>query len=216
MYNAYSLTPGPSRELLAVVESARTLGMVVHVSSGTFICVVGEEHESSGGVGADDGIGVRFPEHHAGGFDKADGGMDVLDLCQKKNWTLNATKIKVGYLSCFFFGVEVDINGTRLADKNLDPFHLMVPLANLPELPSTFGIFVQSSVSFPNTRTSSLHSPPSRAVTKENPCLMYGMTTRKLLTIQYATSSSMASPPPRITAYFIEEVTPLTMASPSA
>ncbi len=70
---------------------------------------------------------------------------DFLDLCQQENWTLNATKTKVGYPSCVFFGFEVDINGTRLADKNLDPVPRMVPPSNLPELRSTLGVFVQSS-----------------------------------------------------------------------
>jgi hypothetical protein len=61
------------------------------------------------------------------------------------NWTLKATKTKVGYPSCVLFGFEVDLHGTRLVDKNLDPVHRMVPPTNLPELRSTLGVFVQSS-----------------------------------------------------------------------
>ncbi len=44
-----------------------------------------------------------------------------------------------------FFGFEVGIKGTRLADKNLDPVRRMVPPTNLSELRSTLGVFVQSA-----------------------------------------------------------------------
>ena len=70
---------------------------------------------------------------------------DFLQLCQEENWTLNATKTRVCYPSCVFFGFEVDSKGTRLADKNLDPVRRMVPPSNLPELRSTLGVFVQSA-----------------------------------------------------------------------
>ncbi len=33
---------------------------------------------------------------------------DFLALCQEENWTLNATKTRVGYPSCVFFGFEVE------------------------------------------------------------------------------------------------------------
>jgi hypothetical protein len=92
---------------------------------------------------------AAYVDEHAQGArtfeDLLQGYRDFLDLCQQKNWTLNATKTKVGYPSCVFFGFEVDINGTRLADKNLDPVRRMVSPANLPELRSTLGVFVQSS-----------------------------------------------------------------------
>ncbi len=51
----------------------------------------------------------------------------------------------MGYPSCVFFGFEVDSQGTRLAEKNLDPVRRMVPPTNLHELRSTLGLFVQSS-----------------------------------------------------------------------
>ncbi len=70
---------------------------------------------------------------------------DFLALCERENWTLNATKTRVGFLSCVFFGFLVDKSGTRLADKNLDPIKRMVPPTNLPELRMTLGVFVQSS-----------------------------------------------------------------------
>ncbi len=44
-----------------------------------------------------------------------------------------------------FFGFEVDSQGTRLAEKNLNPVRRMVPPSNLHELRSTLGLFVQSS-----------------------------------------------------------------------
>jgi hypothetical protein len=77
--------------------------------------------------------------------DLLQGYRDFLALCEKHHWTLNATKTKVGYPSCVFFGFEVDLHGTRLADNNLDPVRRMVPPTNLPELQSTLSLFVQSS-----------------------------------------------------------------------
>jgi hypothetical protein len=70
---------------------------------------------------------------------------DFLALCERENWTLNATKTLVGFPSCVFFGFHVDKSGTRLADKNLDPIKRMVSPTNLPELRMTLGVFVQSS-----------------------------------------------------------------------
>jgi hypothetical protein len=92
---------------------------------------------------------AAYVDDHAQGSRTFDellrGYRDFLALCQQENWTLNATKTKVGYPSCVFFGFEVDIEGTRLADKNLDPVRRMVPPTNLPELRSTLGVFVQSA-----------------------------------------------------------------------
>jgi hypothetical protein len=93
---------------------------------------------------------AAYVDDHAQGSrifaDLLQGYRDFLALCQQENRTLNATKTKVGYPSCFFFGFEVDINkGTRLADKNLDPVRRMVPPTNLSELRSTLGVFVQSA-----------------------------------------------------------------------
>ena len=51
----------------------------------------------------------------------------------------------MGYPSCVFFGFKVDIKGTHLADKNLDPVRRMVPPTNFSELRSTLGVFVQSA-----------------------------------------------------------------------
>jgi hypothetical protein len=77
--------------------------------------------------------------------DLIQGYRDFLALCKEENWTLNATKTRVGYHSCLFCGFEVDTKGTRLADKNLDPIRRMVPLTNSPELRSTLGVFVRSA-----------------------------------------------------------------------
>ncbi len=43
---------------------------------------------------------------------------DFLAMCERENWTLDATKTMVGFPSCPFFGFLVDKTGTRLADKN--------------------------------------------------------------------------------------------------
>ncbi len=151
MYNAYSLNPGPSRELLAVhtpiglIELTRMVFGEMNASTvacantpATLMLLPNNAHKRTAAY-VDDHQGARNFDELLQGY------RDFLDLCQKKNWTLNATKTKVGYPSCVFFGFEVDIHGTRLADKNLDPVRRMVPPANLLELRSTLGVFVQSS-----------------------------------------------------------------------
>jgi hypothetical protein len=91
---------------------------------------------------------AAYVDDHAQGThtfaDFLQGYTDFLALCERENWTLNATKPHVGFPSCVFFGFHVDKAGTRLADKTLDPIKRMVPLTNLPEL-RTLGVFVQSS-----------------------------------------------------------------------
>ncbi len=56
----------------------------------------------------------------------------------------------VGFPTCHFFGFKVDKQGTRLAEKNLDPVRRMVAPTNVPELRMTLGVFVQSSRFIPN------------------------------------------------------------------
>jgi hypothetical protein len=152
MYNAYALRPGPSRELLAVhtplglIEPTRMV--FGEMNAGTVACantpatLITLPHQAHLRTAA-------YVDDHAQGSrtfaDMLQGYRDFLALCEKHNWTINATKTKVGYPSCVFFGFEVDLHGTRLADKNLDPVRRMVPPTNLPELRSTLGVFVQSS-----------------------------------------------------------------------
>jgi hypothetical protein len=65
-------------------------------------------------------------DHAQGAHSFADllkGYSNFLALCDKENWILNATKTRVGFPPCVFFGFLVDKTGTRLADKNLDRPH---------------------------------------------------------------------------------------------
>jgi hypothetical protein len=71
---------------------------------------------------------------------------DFLDLCVQENWQLNATKTHVGYPSCVFFGFEVDSQGTRLAEKNLDPVRRMVPPSNLHDVRKPFSHIIVKNV----------------------------------------------------------------------
>jgi hypothetical protein len=92
---------------------------------------------------------AAYVDDHAQGShtfaDLLKGYTDFLVLCERENWTLNATKTFVGFPSIVFFRFHVDRHGTRLTDKNLDPIKRMVPPSNLPELRMTLGVFVQSS-----------------------------------------------------------------------
>ncbi len=152
IYNAYSLRPGPSRELLAVHTP---IGLIEHTRM-----VFGEMNAGTVACANTPATLMRLPKNahtrtaayvddHAQGAstftELLQDYRDFLALCQEENWTLNATKTRVGYFSCVFFGFEVDKKGTRLADKNFYPIHRMVNPSNLPELRSTLGVFVQSA-----------------------------------------------------------------------
>jgi hypothetical protein len=158
MYNAYSLEPGPSRELLAIhtplglLEPTRMVfgemnaGTVACAATPSIIRILPDKANLRTASYVDDhaqGSQVSFA-------DLLKGYTDFLALCQQENWTLNATKTKVDFTSCPFFGFVADKTGTRLADKNLDPVRRMVPPCNVPELRKTLGVFVQSSRFIPN------------------------------------------------------------------
>jgi hypothetical protein len=157
MYNAYSLEPGPSHELLAIhtplglLEPTRMVfgemnaGTVAYAATPAIIRTLPDDSHLRTASYVDD--------HAQGSHTFADllkGYTDFLALCQQENLTLNATKIKFGFPSCPFFAFIADKTGTRLADKNLDPVRRMVPPCNLPELRKTLGVFVQSSRFIPN------------------------------------------------------------------
>jgi hypothetical protein len=148
MYNAYALRPGPSRELLAIrtpiglIETRMVFG---EMNAGTVACANTPATLMRLPHNAHRRTAAYVDDHAQGSHTFADllrGYRDFLALCKEENWTLNATKTRVGYPSCVFFGFEVDAKGTRLADKNLDHVRRMVPPTNLPELRSTLGVFV--------------------------------------------------------------------------
>jgi hypothetical protein len=157
MYNAYSLEPGPSREILAIhtplglLEPTRMV--FGEMNAGTVACAATPAIIRT----LPNNVHLRtasYVDDHAQVAhtfaDLLQGYTDFLALCQQENWTLNATKTKVGFPSCPFFGFVVDKTGTRLADKNLDPVRRMVPPCNVPELRKTLDVFVQSSRFIPN------------------------------------------------------------------
>ncbi len=152
MYNAYLLEPGPSRELLAVhtplglIEPSRTV--FGEMNAGTVACAATPAILRTLPDSAHLRTAAYVDDHAQGAHSFAEllkGYTDFLTLCERENWTLNATKTHIGFPSCVFFGFHVDKDGTRLADKNLDPIKRMVPPTKLPELRMTLGVFVQSS-----------------------------------------------------------------------
>jgi hypothetical protein len=152
MYNAYRLEPGPSRELLAVhtplglIEPTRMV--FGEMNAGTVACAATPATLQTLPHNAYRRTAAYVDDHAQGSHTFADllqGYTDFLALCDREDWTLNATKTFVGFPSCVFFGFHVDQFGTRLANKNLDPIKRMVPPTNLPELRMTLGVFVQSS-----------------------------------------------------------------------
>ncbi len=152
MYNAYGLAPGPSRELLVLhtplglLEPTRMV--FGEMNAGTVACAAAPAILRTLPDSAYLRTAAYVNDHAQGSHTFADllkGYTDFLALCERKNWTLNATKTFVGFPSIVFFGFYVDKHGTSLADKNLDPIKRMVPPTNLPEMRMTLGVFVQSS-----------------------------------------------------------------------
>jgi transposase InsO family protein len=157
MYNAYALAPGPSRELLAIhtplglIEPTRMV--FGEMNAGTVACAATPAILRTLPDNAHLRTASYVDDHAQGSHTFAEllkGYTDFLALCERENWTLNATKTMVGFPSCPFFGFVVDKTGTRLADKNLDPVRRMVPPSNVSELRKTLGVFVQSSRFIPN------------------------------------------------------------------
>jgi hypothetical protein len=152
MYNAYALHPCPSRELLAIhtpiglIEPTRMV--FGEMNAGTVACastpatLMRLPHNAHRCTAA-------YVDDHAQGShnfpDLLQGYRDFLALCKEENWTLNATKTRVGYPSCVFSGSK---STTRVHDwqtRTSTPIRRMVPPTNLPELRSTLGVFVQSA-----------------------------------------------------------------------
>jgi hypothetical protein len=115
MYNAYGLEPGPSRELLAVhtplglIEPTRMV--FGKMNTGTVACAATPAILQT----LPDSAHLRtaaYVDDHAQGFhsfvDLLQRYTDFLALCERENWTLNATKTLVGFPSCVFFGFYVD------------------------------------------------------------------------------------------------------------
>jgi len=157
MYNAYGLEPGPSRELLAIhtplglIEPTRMV--FGEMNAGTVACASTPAILRSLPDNAYLRTASYVDDHAQGSHTFADllkGYADFLALCERENWTLNAPKTMVGFPTCNFFGFKVDKQGTRLAEKNLDPIRRMVAPTNVPELRMTLGVFVQSSRFIPN------------------------------------------------------------------
>jgi hypothetical protein len=180
MYNAYLLEPGPSRVFLAVhtpiglIEPTRMV--FGEMNAGTVACAATPAILQTLPDSAHLRTAAYVDDHAQGSHNFAQllkGHTDFLALCERENWTLNATKTHVGFPSCVFFGFHVDKAGTRLADKNLDPIKRMVPPTNLPELRMTLGVFFCPIFAFhpiramPTLFVRSPSSPAASTVTQD-------------------------------------------------
>ncbi len=115
MYNAYSPEPGPSRELLAIhtplgpLEPTRMV--FGEMNAGTVACAATPAIIRTVPDNAHLRTASYVDDHAQGSHTFADllkGCTDFLALCQQENWTLIATKTKVGFPSCPFFGFIAD------------------------------------------------------------------------------------------------------------
>ena len=149
-YQAFVLALGPSREALAVHTP---IGLVQPT-----VLPFGQKNAGTHAQGP-----IRFAmstlpkstrDHLANYMDDFvlfDDDMDALvehfarflQVCADNSITLNPHKTKVGYPSADFFGFTADKNGTRLAEKNLDPVSKMVPPTDISGVRRVLGIFQQ-------------------------------------------------------------------------
>ena len=68
-----------------------------------------------------------------------------LQMCDKAGITLNPAKVRIGYESEQFFGLQVDNGKISHAERNLDPVRNMTVPTNRSELRSVMGVFNQFS-----------------------------------------------------------------------
>jgi hypothetical protein len=110
MYNAYGLEPGPSRELLAIhtplglIEPTRML--FGEMNAGTVACAATPAILRTLPDNAHLRTASYVDDHAQGSHTFAEllkGYTDFLALCERENWTLNATKTMVGFPSCPWF-----------------------------------------------------------------------------------------------------------------
>ena len=64
-------------------------------------------------------------------------------LCARRNITLSPHKTKIGFTKATFYGHEVDKDGHRQTERNLDPIKKCAQPENTDELRSVLGMFVQ-------------------------------------------------------------------------
>ena len=92
---------------------------------------------------------ANFADDFLGGADTEDSLVqtfeDFLKMCKKANITLNPEKVRVGYESEQFFGLNVDNGKIEPAERNLDPVVKMTYPKNRSELRSAMGVFNQFS-----------------------------------------------------------------------
>jgi hypothetical protein len=91
---------------------------------------------------------------------------DFLRVCDKYDITLGTAKTKFGYPSAQFFGFRVDIEGSHLATKHLDPLRKLVPPTDIHELRRVLGLFV---VSRKYVKDFAIRTKPMTAVLRGKP-----------------------------------------------
>jgi hypothetical protein len=67
-----------------------------------------------------------------------------LGVCEKFSITLGIGKTRIGYNEAQFFGFRVNMEGSHLALKHLDPIRNLVPPLDIHELRRVLGLFVVS------------------------------------------------------------------------
>ncbi len=136
-YSQFVLSPGPSREALAVWSP---IGLVQPTTlpfgqknSGTeaqspYRAAANELNKGRHGNYVDDWIG------YSNSLDQLCDDFEVfLQVCLKYNITLGPHKTRFGYAEAQFFGFRVNREGSHLALKHLDPIRQLLPPTDIHE-----------------------------------------------------------------------------------
>jgi hypothetical protein len=147
-YSQFVLSPGPSREALAVWSP---IGLVQPTTlpfgqknsgteaQGPYRAAANELNKGRHGNYVDDWIG------YSNSLDQLCTDFEVfLNVCLKYNITLGPHKTRFGYPEAQFFGFRVNAEGSHLALKHLDPIRQLLPPTDIHELRRVLGLFVVS------------------------------------------------------------------------
>ena len=85
---------------------------------------------------------------------------DFVKMCARRNITLSPQKTKIGFTKATFYGHEVDKDGHRQTEHNLDPIKKCAQPENTDGLRSVLGMFVQGKNRVPEyaVKTAVLHA----------------------------------------------------------
>ena len=180
-YSQFVLTPGISREALAVWSP---IGLVQPTTlpfgqknsgteaQGPYRAAASELNKGRHGNYVDDWIGYSNSISQL-----LDDFAVFLKVCVKYNITLGPHKTRFGYPEAQFFGFRVNAEGSHLTLKHLDPIRQLVPPSDIHELRRVLGFFVVSRKYIKDFAV--LTKPMSDVLRGKNPVFFWGESQQK-------------------------------------